>query len=209
MLRQWFVHVRELFAPERDQVHRQITGNYQMIKNFRILVVFGLALPLLASASNPSPYSGQQQRQIKSLSKSDIDGYLEGKGMGLAKAAELNHYPGPRHVLDLSRELGLSKEQRQKTGELFKHMKKDAVSLGEKVIAEEQKLDRMFADGTVDGESLKQQLAIIAKLQGELRYIHLRTHLAQRKILSHEQIQQYDRLRGYGDGAAHHHHHGH
>ena len=31
--------------------------------------------------------------------------------MGLALAAELNGYPGPRHVLDLADQLGLTPEQ--------------------------------------------------------------------------------------------------
>ena len=50
----------------------------------------------------PSPYAGQQARQVKALSKAEIEGLLAGRGLGYAKAAELNHYPGPRHVLDLA-----------------------------------------------------------------------------------------------------------
>ena len=46
------------------------------------------------------PYSGQQGRMIKALSSKEVQGLLQGKGMGMAKAAELNQYPGPRHVLD-------------------------------------------------------------------------------------------------------------
>ena len=40
-----------------------------------------------------SPYSGQETREIKAVSKDEITGYLSGDGMGFAKAAELNHYP--------------------------------------------------------------------------------------------------------------------
>jgi hypothetical protein len=64
-----------------------------------------------------SPYTGQEKREIKALSKKEIDGYISGDGMGFAKTAELNHYPGPRHVLDLADQLQLSvsnaKERRQ------------------------------------------------------------------------------------------------
>ena len=42
-----------------------------------------------------SPYAGQESREIKSLSPAEVDGYLAGAGMGFAKAAELNGYPGP------------------------------------------------------------------------------------------------------------------
>jgi hypothetical protein len=50
--------------------------------------------------------------------------------MGFAKAGELNHYPGPKHVLELERELSLEKEQIDKTKETYNRMHKAAVSLG-------------------------------------------------------------------------------
>src|SRR6266540_3233648 len=45
-------------------------------------------------AAQTSPYAGQQTREIKSLSAQDIDDLLNARGMALAKAAELNGYPG-------------------------------------------------------------------------------------------------------------------
>ena len=58
-----------------------------------------------------SPYAGQQSREVKSLSAQDIDDLLNGRGMALAKAGELNGYPGPLHVLELASELRLTDEQ--------------------------------------------------------------------------------------------------
>jgi len=52
-------------------------------------------------------YAGQETRKIKALSEDQIQGYLAGSGMGLAMAAELNHYPGPKHVLELAEKLQL------------------------------------------------------------------------------------------------------
>ncbi|MDL1878575.1 hypothetical protein FBQ85_25940, partial [Cytophagia bacterium CHB2] len=63
-----------------------------------------LAAPALAQHQH-SPYAGEESREIKSLSPQEIRMYLEGHGMGLAKAAELNHYPGPRHVMELAKQL--------------------------------------------------------------------------------------------------------
>jgi hypothetical protein len=40
-------------------------------------------------------------------------------------------------------------------------------------------------------------LADIGRLKGELRYTHLKYHLAMRDLLSSDQIATYDRLRGY------------
>ena len=45
-----------------------------------------------------SPYAGQENRQIKSLSANDIQELKRGGGWGLAKAAELNGLPGPAQV---------------------------------------------------------------------------------------------------------------
>jgi len=54
-----------------------------------------------ASASTQSPYAGEELNEIKSLSPVEINDLLQGNGMGFAKAAELNQYPGPRHVLEI------------------------------------------------------------------------------------------------------------
>jgi hypothetical protein len=93
------------------------------------MVVVLECAPLCWSAEPPSPYAGQAQREIKALSTEEIEGYLSGSGMGLAKAAELHHYPGPRHVLDLAEPLQLSAEQRQKTQAIFAAMRTEAVRL--------------------------------------------------------------------------------
>ncbi len=73
----------------------------------KIILLFALCLSpsLTLAQSGHSPYVGREQREIKSLSPGDIQMYLQGHGMGMAKAAELNHYPGPKHVLDLAKEL--------------------------------------------------------------------------------------------------------
>src|SRR5574342_793837 len=59
-----------------------------------------------------SPYAGMEDREIKALSPEQLQQLRDGEGMGLALPAELNHYPGPRHVLALAEELGLSVKQR-------------------------------------------------------------------------------------------------
>ncbi len=74
-------------------------------------IVGSLAALLLAgtaAADTAAPYAGQQTRAIKALSPEDIAGLRAGDGMAMAKAAELNRYPGPRHVLDLAGPLALS-----------------------------------------------------------------------------------------------------
>ncbi|WP_455218139.1 Spy/CpxP family protein refolding chaperone [Kaarinaea lacus] len=163
-----------------------------------------------ASPNTNSPYKGQQIREIKSLSQSDIDGYLSGKGMGFAKAAELNHYPGPRHVLDIADQLQLSEEQQRETEALFKKMQASAIELGEQLVRQEKELDELFAQNSVNKESLQTILEKIGATTAQLRYVHLSTHLDQKQILNRHQVMMYDRLRGYeGNGQQHNHNHSH
>src|SRR4030065_1872841 len=67
-----------------------------------LLSALGIASFVYATQPARSPYAGQETRGIKSLSDREVQEYLAGRGMGLAKAAELNNYPGPAHVLELS-----------------------------------------------------------------------------------------------------------
>src|SRR5512132_2062072 len=69
-----------------------------------------------------NPYVGLQTRSIKALSDQEIADYMQGNGMGLSKVAELNHYPGPRHVLDQAGDLGLSPAQLAKAREIWQAM---------------------------------------------------------------------------------------
>jgi hypothetical protein len=60
--------------------------------------------------------------------------YEKGEGMGLAKAAELNDYPGPRHVLDMDTELRLTDRQEEKTRQTFDQMHTKAVQIGRELV---------------------------------------------------------------------------
>ncbi len=162
-----------------------------------------------ANATQPSPYSGQESREIKALSSEDIHGYLSGKGLGLAKAAELNGYPGPSHVLSLASELGLSADQTQRTESLFKSMEAKAISLGKPLVEEERKLDKLFAEKNITPESLDQSLTRIGALLAQVRKAHLETHLAQAAILTPVQVFKYMALRGYSNAPENEGHSGH
>ncbi len=162
-----------------------------------------------ASASPTGPYSGQEQRAIKALSAGEVQDILAGKGMGYAKAAELNHYPGPAHVLELAPQLGLSDKQVARTRAIFAAMQKDAIRHGQALVEKERELDRHFATGAINAESLRKLLVEIAAVQAELRRVHLQAHLDQRALLTPGQISRYDALRGYGSSAGDHAHSGH
>jgi hypothetical protein len=180
----------------------------------RLITIYVLMLIIIPSfliaADKDSPYKGQEDRLIKALSPEEIDGYLHGKGMGMAKAAELNHYPGPLHVLDLAEELHLSEEQLLKTREAYNNMHKKAVSLGKFIIEKEKTLNSLFENQEIDEPRLKELVVDLGALKGKLRASHLAAHLEMKTILSPEQVERYDMLRGYlhegGEGSGHYDH---
>jgi Spy/CpxP family protein refolding chaperone len=144
---------------------------------------------------------------MKALSSAEIQGYLSGSGMGLAKAAELHHYPGPKHVLELAEQLHLTAHQRTQTHAIYALMRQEAIRLGTLLVEEERRLDRLFATQTITEERLQEVTSAIARYQGQLRAVHLRAHLAQRRLLTAQQIQHYDALRGYTSDTPHQQHH--
>jgi hypothetical protein len=174
-----------------------------------VLAVWVAAAPALAE---PSPCRGEEARALKALSPAEVDDLLAGRGMGLAKAAELNHYPGPAHVLELADQLGLTPEQRRATEALFARMQAAALALGTDLLAAERALDASFADGTATAESVTRATGEAGGLLARLRAVHLVAHVEMKALLTPAQIAQYDTLRGYASGApttgpGHQHHH--
>lgn len=144
-----------------------------------------------------SPYAGFEGRQIKGLSEEQIQELTNGDGMSLALPAELNHYPGPRHVLDLAQELGLSERQQGQVRAIEQKIRASARALGAAIIEKERELDQGFARRTMNEAVLRGLTGEIAQLQGDLRYAHLVAHLELREVLTEEQVMKYDELRGY------------
>lgn len=161
-----------------------------------------LTLMPLSAFSAPDPlhkseYAGQEKREIKSLSETDIEELKNGKGWGLAKAAELNGLPGPVHLLEMKDEIDLSAKQLRAVEDLYENMKQEAIPLGIELIEVERELNNHFANRTITDERLRELLERAALIQEKLRYVHLSTHLKTPSILRPGQISLYNQLRGY------------
>lgn len=163
-----------------------------------ILISAGLAP---AEAQTHSPYAGEQSRAIKALSPKEVDDLMQGRGMGLAKPAELNRYPGPMHALELAEPLKLSSGQRQTLEAVMARMSNDAKALGAELLGLERDLDAAFATRKIDDQRLSDLTARIGVKQGALRAVHLAAHLETAAAFSAEQIARYDVLRGYAGAA--------
>lgn len=126
----------------------------------------------------------------------NTQGYLTGKGMGAGKVAESNGYPGPLHVLELADELALNSDQKAQTQAIFDRMKAQAVTLGKELVALEQQLDQQFASKEITIEKLQPQLLKIGEYQARIRQAHVAAHIAERAVLTPEQLKRYYELRG-------------
>lgn len=157
-----------------------------------------LSLGLIGSAvAFQGGYVGEQKRAIKALSETDIEGLREGRGMGLAKVAELNSFPGPMHVLEHAEALKITDAQRKKIEASMATMRVAAKSLGKQIIDAEAALDEQFKKAKADPKQVGPAMEKIGRMHGQLRWAHLKAHIETRAILNKVQIAKYDELRGY------------
>jgi hypothetical protein len=171
-----------------------------------VAILAGLSSSALAQSAQP--YSGMQNRPIKALSDQQVADLKAGRGMGLALAAELNGYPGPSHLIELPDQLGLTSIQLSNLKGMFDAMRSETIPIGEELVAQEEELDRLFAENVISEQQLKAATENIGETQARLRNVHLRYHLRTRALLQPSQIRRYAELRGYGaDQAPVHHKH--
>jgi len=162
------------------------------------LTTFLLATMAFSNSDHhKSKYMGQENRKIKSLSPDDIKELKKGGGWGLAKAAELNGYPGPSHILQMANKIDLQEKQKVQIQKLFDQMKVKSISLGNKLISLEKKLNNEFQNKTINQTKLDTYINDITDVRAQLRLTHLSTHLQTPKILTPQQVLLYNNLRGY------------
>lgn len=171
---------------------------------FSIVALAGGVVLAQHHAHTPAlPYAGQQARTVTSLSPEELSGFLEGRGMGLAKAAELNGYPGPMHLLELEKELGLTADQRREVELTLQRMKARAADLGRRYVEAERAVDAAFRAEGADPAVIAARVAEANRLLGEVRLAHLNAHLEVTPLLTPRQRARYAELRGYRGGHKH------
>lgn len=147
-------------------------------------------------------YAGQDARHVASLSAEEQEGFLQGRGMGLARAAEFNGFPGPMHILELADQLALTPHQRHQIEGALARMKAKAKVLGEQYVLAEKAVDAAFKDKTGSQELVAKRVAEAGDLLAQIRMTHLAAHLEITPLLSQAQIADYAKLRGYASGDA-------
>jgi hypothetical protein len=152
-----------------------------------------------------SPYAGQRHAAETGLLANEFEALSKGAGFAMALPAELNGYPGPRHMLDATdaSQFSLSPGQREAIQNLYDRMLSEARAKGQEIIQAEAQLALRFRQADVDETTLREILQRIANLRADLRFIHLRTHLKTKVMLTPEQIRRYNTVRGYDAGRLH------
>lgn len=144
-----------------------------------------------------SPYAHTQSAEFPTLTPAEVRELRTGEGMGLARAAELNQFPGPRHLLDLKSDIGLSPAQVARIEEIREKMTTRAVAKGKDILHAERHLANLFASGHPTVTELNRITGHLGTMRGELQAIHLVAHIESTRELTAQQIESYDRLRGY------------
>ncbi len=152
-------------------------------------------------AHQASPYAHTQSNDVPTLTPDEVRELRNGEGMGLARPAELNRFPGPKHLLELASELDLDPAQIRRIEAIHEKMRAQAITKGDDVLMAERRLANLFASVAVgeqpsvaDVKRIAQHLGI---MRGQLQAIHLLAHMESARELTAEQIEEYDRLRGY------------
>lgn len=164
-----------------------------------IAASFVLSFALAGAAGAQQADHAAHQREgsaTSSLTAEAVQQLLDGEGMGLARAAELNGYPGPKHVLELEGPLALTADQKKKVEVIRQQMLDAARPLGRSLVDAERALDTSFVSGRITEEDLAGRTAAIAGLQGQLRRAHLHAHLLTKAVLTKDQVARYAELRG-------------
>ena len=119
----------------------------------------------------------------------------EGRGFGLAFAADQNGYPGPLHVLELKDRLKLTADQEAKAQALLHAMFVESKPKSARLLEAEAKLRRLFADRAADDAAVRAAVAEVERARSEVRLVHLLMHLKTRELLTEDQRRIYHEAR--------------
>src|SRR6059036_3934455 len=146
----------------------------------RASLVLGLTLALLP-LSAAAQHAGHQhtpgapsEGHLKAQACLDeFDAVVrEGRGFGLAFAADQHGYPGPLHVLELKDRLQLTPEQETRMRALFETMLGEARPRAARLAAAEARLRRLFAAGVADDAAVRAAVADTEAARADLRLAH-------------------------------------
>jgi Spy/CpxP family protein refolding chaperone len=156
----------------------------------------GRGRPPAGHTHGPGEAAGAQaHRRVEAYLKEFDAVVADGRGFGLAFAADQNGYPGPLHVLELKDRLQLTPAQEARMTALFQTMLAEARAKAARLAEAETRLRQVFAAGTADAAAVRAAVAGAEAARAEVRLVHLLTHLETRDLLTEAQRRTYHHLR--------------
>jgi len=132
---------------------------------------------------------------VQTYEKAFEQNVAEGRGFGMAFAADQNGYPGPLHVLELKDRLKLTTDQEAKMHAMLAAMFAESKPKSARLLESEAKLRQLFAGSRADEAAVKAAVTEVEKARTEVRLVHLLTHLKTREVLTDEQRRLYHEAR--------------
>lgn len=120
---------------------------------------------------------------------------------GDVRNAERNLFPSPETALQMADHLALDQSQRQRLRNLQQAADGEVLALARRIAAEEQRLDRAFAEDNIDLNRIDTITGNIGVMQAELRAARLRSHLATRRLLTADQVLRFAEINGFQPAA--------
>ena len=162
-------------------------------------VVVGIAVTAAAAAASAQHGhggAGAEGHQMAQACATEFEKVVgEGRGFGLAFAADQNGYPGPMHVLELRDRLKLTADQEAKARDLMHAMFAESHPKSVRLLEAEAKLRRLFAERAADEAAVRAAVAEVERARSEVRLVHLLAHLKTRDLLSEDQRRLYHETR--------------
>ncbi len=162
-------------------------------------VVVGIAVTAAAAAASAQHGhggAGAEGHQMAQACATEFEKVVgEGRGFGLAFAADQNGYPGPMHVLELRDRLKLTADQEAKARDLMHAMFAESRPKSARLLEAEARLRRLFAERAADEAAVRAAVAEVERARSEVRLVHLLAHLKTRDLLSEDQRRLYHEAR--------------
>jgi len=174
----------------------QIPGRVALSSAVMAVTLFGTSASVSWGQHGHGHTGGHQAAEACSAEFDKVVG--DGRGFGLAFAADQNGYPGPLHVLELKDQLKLTADQETKAQALLHAMFAESKPKSARLLEAEAKLRRLFADRAADDAAVRAAVAEVERARSEVRLVHLLTHLKTRDLLTEDQRRIYHEARWSG-----------
>ncbi len=177
-------------------MHTQGLGRAAASAAVAVVALFGATASTAWGQHEHGHAGGHQAAEACSAEFDEV--VAEGRGFGMAFAADQNGYPGPMHVLELKDQLKLTVDQEAKAQALLHAMFAESKPKGARLLEAEAKLRRLFADRSADDPAVRAAVGEVERARSEVRLVHLLAHLKTRDLLTEDQRRIYHEARWSG-----------